>query len=716
MKNILYKLFSTIIVSTISTSSYAYNLINCSGTPMNFGGGNMTFNLANNITAANKTAIRTGFDRLTVYSNSSITTNDNGDNGFSSGNSQNEIFMDSSVPGAHCWYSYSVNNCTVVEADIVFGNLTWHAPEDSGHLPYADSGRSIIGAAVHEGGHCIGIAHENTTYNMMGADYSHVTRNGLVSYYGPGADLSNALINRWGAGTQRDVGATVMRYDGVSGEYSTHKFGILKDSSGTELEIVGSFDRQPAYRATAGETITMQVTLENNGATGTETPRLGIYLSSNNVISPSDIQLTSLGTSLSRNNVVETEIEVSLPIDTSGTYFLGAYIDDDQLIAETTNANNVAYYPLEIINISENISEDNYEPNDTLGAAYDLSNNESTLLSSIDGLGMQNNDDWYKIFVDANADRVQASLSFSDVDGDINLRLYDASGNLLSSSTSTTDDENIVFSVASNAYYYLQVYFGNAGNSYDLYWSDNGVITDTPETFIERLYQNILGRVSDPGGLEFWLGEIESESASSVAFGFFNSPEFAVLELFDTDFIDILYLTIFNREADVEGRAYWVSKLENGQLRDTVLYGFFKSPEMVALANLYSVTAFSDSDQQLYLLKQFVIRFYEMVLSRNAEVDGYYNWVDQLVSDALGAGDIARAFFFSPEFTMKGYGDSEFLSIAYLTILNRAPDVAGLESWLNSLETGSLTRAEVLDGFIGSPEFSALAGEYGIRL
>ena len=57
-------------------------------------------------------------------------------------------------------------------------------------------------------------------------------------------------------------------------------------------------------------------------------------------------------------------------------------------------------------------ADDNYEPNNTLDAAYDLSNSEQTWLDTIDGPGIQADDDWYKIEVKPGFERVLIDLRF----------------------------------------------------------------------------------------------------------------------------------------------------------------------------------------------------------------------------------------------------------------------------------------------------------------
>lgn len=349
------KLTCIALLGMVSQGAGAYNYISASCGNVNFNSGHMTFNYGNNLTIAEKNDISIAFARLTAFSDSSITTIDNGDSSYSTGNGQNEIYYNSSVGTANCWYSWNTSTCNVNEADIQFGNEPWVTGSSSQHWPY-NSGRSIRGTAVHEGGHCIGMAHENSLYNMMGDDWSHVTRQGVGTYYGPGEDLSDGLIDlhgkRSGSDTYRDVGATVFRYDGADGAYSEHEFGVLRDAStGITLPVVGSFEGQDTFEVVEGDTVEMELTFENNGEKNSESPNIGFYLSTNSIISTSDTLLrTDNGYSLGRGTPYEVTENVTIPAGTApGNYFLGALIDHDNLINETTNANNVAYYPISVL-------------------------------------------------------------------------------------------------------------------------------------------------------------------------------------------------------------------------------------------------------------------------------------------------------------------------------------------------------------------------------
>jgi len=103
--------------------------------------------------------------------------------------------------------------------------------------------------------------------------------------------------------------------------------------------------------------------------------------------------------------------------------------------------------------------DDNYEQNDTLGTAYDLSSKETQWLSTIDGYGFQGDDDWYKIYVTSGFQRVLIDARFTDSEGDIDIRLYNSSGTYLAGSTSITNNEYIDYIVpAGGTYYYIKVY------------------------------------------------------------------------------------------------------------------------------------------------------------------------------------------------------------------------------------------------------------------
>ncbi len=350
-----YAMVLPLVMTAYVSSAYGYGWLEDSGCGiLNFNSGHMTFNLTNSLSSAEDSAIENGTDRVTLHSDSFITLIDNNDSSYGTNNGQNEVFMDPSHGTAYCSAYYNTSTCDVVEADIGFGNEPWETTDGYNSFNFGEDGRSMTGTAVHEGGHCVGMAHENRYYNMMGADFEHLTWDGGDAHYGPGEDMSHGLINLHGkrsaTDTYRDLGVTVMRYSYASGAYSRHEYGVLRDTSGSKLPVVGSFSGQELYHVNAGQQVRMELTLENNGEQNLETPSLGFYLSTNDVISTADTQVGSGSPSLGRALPWETYYTVTIPSSTAGgDHFLGAYIDDDGAITEYSGGwNNTAYYPIRV--------------------------------------------------------------------------------------------------------------------------------------------------------------------------------------------------------------------------------------------------------------------------------------------------------------------------------------------------------------------------------
>ncbi|MDJ0679108.1 MAG: FG-GAP-like repeat-containing protein [Xenococcaceae cyanobacterium MO_167.B52] len=150
-------------------------------------------------------------------------------------------------------------------------------------------------------------------------------------------------------------------------------------------------------------------------------------------------------------------------------------IDGDGDLEVVAGSNNGKIYFWEngtINNGSKSPPDDRYEENDTLATAYDLSNQEKTWLSTINGAGIQADTDWYQIDVTPGYENLVVDLQFAHAEGDIDLAVYDVSGNLVTGSTSVTDNEYINAILPDSGVYYLEVSYGNAGNTYDLWWDD----------------------------------------------------------------------------------------------------------------------------------------------------------------------------------------------------------------------------------------------------
>ena len=91
-----------------------------------------------------------------------------------------------------------------------------------------------------------------------------------------------------------------------------------------------------------------------------------------------------------------------------------------------------------------------------------------------------NDDDWI-LFDVCEGGTITIDIRFTHADGDIDAYLYDPNEFYESSSTTNTDDENIVVNNASAGRYALKIYgFSGAENTYDLQFSITDCATDPP--------------------------------------------------------------------------------------------------------------------------------------------------------------------------------------------------------------------------------------------
>ena len=102
---------------------------------------------------------------------------------------------------------------------------------------------------------------------------------------------------------------------------------------------------------------------------------------------------------------------------------------------------------------------------------------------------------------------------------------------------------------------------------------------------IGRLYLGYFLRPSDPEGLAYWTS-VRADGLSLIEV----SEEFALSAEFtarygaadDGTFVDLVYQNVLGRPADGPGRAYWIQQLADGMTRGELMVGFTESPENVA--------------------------------------------------------------------------------------------------------------------------------------
>ena len=111
----------------------------------------------------------------------------------------------------------------------------------------------------------------------------------------------------------------------------------------------------------------------------------------------------------------------------------------------------------------------------------------------------------------------------------------------------------------------------------------------------------MLDRDPDAGGFGHWTGELADGAAYLDAVnGFINSPEFLATygATSNAEFVTLLYQNVLDREPDDGGLAHWTGQLDSAAMtRAEVVRGFAQSTEFIAASQADFATWISGLDR-----------------------------------------------------------------------------------------------------------------------
>lgn len=239
------------------------------------------------------------------------------------------------------------------------------------------------------------------------------------------------------------------------------------------------------------------------------------------------------------------------------------------------------------------------------------------------------------------------------------------------------------------------------------------------EDFVRRMYTVALNREAEEAGFKDWCNRLAAQQidGAGIAQGFIGSVEFANRNLDDNEFLDVLYQTFFDREADAEGKLYWLLYLWAGGSRQSVLCGFVNSQEFSNLSDSFGIArgTLQEDGRAIYNpgVRSFVLRMYTKALNRNGETTGVEDWTNHINTGVMSAETVAKSFFGSEEFLNRGLSDEGYVETLYQTFMDRVSDEEGKIYWLNRIN-GGMSREQVLEGFSRSVEFHEIMARYGL--
>ncbi|MBS7702202.1 DUF4214 domain-containing protein [Chelatococcus asaccharovorans] len=110
-----------------------------------------------------------------------------------------------------------------------------------------------------------------------------------------------------------------------------------------------------------------------------------------------------------------------------------------------------------------------------------------------------------------------------------------------------------------------------------------------------------------------------------------------------------------------------------------------------------------------------VARLYNVYVGRDPDAAGLSFWMN-LYNDGVSIADISNEFYQSAEFQQQNPGvdtdNTEFLTAIYQNTFGRAPDQAGLDFWLNAMQSG-MSAAQVGVAFASSAEATSVSAALG---
>ena len=231
---------------------------------------------------------------------------------------------------------------------------------------------------------------------------------------------------------------------------------------------------------------------------------------------------------------------------------------------------------------------------------------------------------------------------------------------------------------------------------------------DKVEAFVTRCYSLILGREPDVEGLKGWSDALKSGAATAAQIidGFVRSPEYVGRNPGYGESVDILYRTMLGRAADAEGKAGWVDALNKGYSLQHIINGFCGSAEFTAICSRYGITAGNVSvnpvnpqpaaDTPRGKIEAFVRRCYSLILSREADQGGLQGWSDALEQRTAAAAQIIDGFVRSPEYAGRNLGAGERISCirpCWAGRRTKAGRPAGSTRWARDIPCSTLSTA-----------------------
>ena len=242
-----------------------------------------------------------------------------------------------------------------------------------------------------------------------------------------------------------------------------------------------------------------------------------------------------------------------------------------------------------------------------------------------------------------------------------------------------------------------------------------------------RIYDAALDRTMGQNEVQTLPGYISTSGVldtTKLANDLMASNEFKTkygTTISNLQFVERLYQNALGRSASLAELNTLVGQLNAGTTtRAAVLNLVSESAEHIVVENIHAITNNTESgspfardhttDKQI--AGDIIRRLYDGALNRAATATEVTTQSQKILSGAKTEAQVAADILALPEFAST-YGtltNSAFISQIFMNALGRAPTASESSFWTSALNAGTVSRADFLDGIAQSSEHLAIAG------
>jgi hypothetical protein len=251
----------------------------------------------------------------------------------------------------------------------------------------------------------------------------------------------------------------------------------------------------------------------------------------------------------------------------------------------------------------------------------------------------------------------------------------------------------------------------------------------TAKEVIAYSYCLVLGRPADGAGLASWSARLtEGMPIANILAGMLQSDEFershGINALSAKDYVALIYRILLSKNPDAAVLEKTAGDIDSGRLtranlQKTIIesaefklqHPILDSPLTLPpkVSAIPKRTCILPSLQPEETTRRAQIAYgYCLVLGRKPEIFGLNSYnaamlkgltIPQLLSELLSSDE------FEKKYGLDSFDNASFVTLMYRLLLQRDPDGAGMKSYVENLDKGTLSRSGMWDAMIASDEF-----------